>query len=277
MPVLGADALLPIGQAPEGQAEKRLLFCEIKGLKATGHLTPNGLVVLTGSQAVLKERASAHQWPYTLATRNKLIEDGTLVQDGDHLKFTRDAEFSSPSAGRLLGIMHVARAVLEPQDVARLRDVGHERVVAEILTVMGIEASEGPGHGGAGADDRPVDIEGQAGHGEARQSLEHELLVELDQRPERCVREPAQPIGNRARRRHPRQPAEPADERVADEILQVLYPPRPDVHQREQQQTQPGPAVVAPEVGARAAQSGIQVQPTGRSATLATRASRRSS
>ena len=98
MPVLGADALLPIGQAPEGPAEKRILFCEIKGLKASGHLTPNGFVVLTGSQAVLKERASAHQWPYTLATRNKLIDDGTLAQNGDHLKFTRDAEFSSPSA-----------------------------------------------------------------------------------------------------------------------------------------------------------------------------------
>jgi hypothetical protein len=98
MPVLGADALLPIGRAPEGRAEKRLLFCEIKGLRATGHLTPDGLVVLTGSQAVLKERASAHQWPYTLATRNRLIEDGTLVQDRDHLRFTRDAEFSSPSA-----------------------------------------------------------------------------------------------------------------------------------------------------------------------------------
>lgn len=98
MPVLGADALLPIGQAPEGQAEKRLLFCEIKGLKATGHLTPDGFVVLKGSQAVLKERASAHHWPYTLATRKKLIDDGTLVEDGDHLKFTRDAEFSSPSA-----------------------------------------------------------------------------------------------------------------------------------------------------------------------------------
>jgi hypothetical protein len=98
MPVLGADALLPIGQAPEGQAEKRLLFCEIKGLKAGGHLTPDGFVVLKGSQAVLKERASAHHWPYTLATRKKLIDDGTLVQDGDHLKFTRDAEFSSPSA-----------------------------------------------------------------------------------------------------------------------------------------------------------------------------------
>ena len=98
MPVLGADALLPIGQAPESQAQKRILFCEIKGLKATGHPTSDGFVVLKGSQAVLKERASAHHWPYTLATRKKLIDDGTLVQDGDHLRFTRDAEFSSPSA-----------------------------------------------------------------------------------------------------------------------------------------------------------------------------------
>lgn len=98
MPVLGADALLPIGQAPESQAQKRILFCEIKGLKATGHPTPDGFVVLKGSQAVLKERASAHHWPYTLAMRKKLIDDGTLVQDGNHLKFTRDVEFSSPSA-----------------------------------------------------------------------------------------------------------------------------------------------------------------------------------
>lgn len=98
MPVLGADALLPIGQTQQGPAEKRLLYCEIKGLKATGHLTPNGLVVLAGSQAVVKERASAQKWPHTLATRNKLIEDGTLVQQGSALSFSRDTEFSSPSA-----------------------------------------------------------------------------------------------------------------------------------------------------------------------------------
>ena len=47
---------------------------------------------------MLKERASAHQYPYTLASRKKLIEDGTLVKDGEHLVFSRDAEFSSPSA-----------------------------------------------------------------------------------------------------------------------------------------------------------------------------------
>ena len=51
-----------------------------------------------GSQAVLKERASAQQYPYTIAARTKLIEDGTLVKDGEHLTFTRDAEFTSPSA-----------------------------------------------------------------------------------------------------------------------------------------------------------------------------------
>jgi Domain of unknown function (DUF4357) len=98
MPVLGADALLPIGSMPAGNAEKEILVCEIKGLKATGHLTPTGIVVLKGSQAVLKERASAQQYPYTIASRRRLIEDGTLVEDGAHLKFIRDAEFSSPSA-----------------------------------------------------------------------------------------------------------------------------------------------------------------------------------
>jgi hypothetical protein len=98
MPVLGADALLPIGSMPTGNAEKEILVCEIKGLKATGHLTPTGFVVLKGSEAVLKERASAQQYPHTIASRRRLIEDGTLVEDGAHLKFTRDAEFGSPSA-----------------------------------------------------------------------------------------------------------------------------------------------------------------------------------
>ena len=98
MPVLGADALLPIGLTPAGRVEKQILICEIKGIKAMGRLAPTGFVVLEGSQAVLKERASAHQYPYTLASRRRLIEDGTLVEDGGHLTFARDSEFSSPSA-----------------------------------------------------------------------------------------------------------------------------------------------------------------------------------
>jgi len=98
LPVLGAEALSPIGSAPAGDADVQNLLCEIKGLKATGHATPTGFVILKGSQAVLKERASAQKWPYTIASRRSLIEDGTLVRDGEHLKFTRDTEFGSPSA-----------------------------------------------------------------------------------------------------------------------------------------------------------------------------------
>lgn len=98
MPVLGADALVPIAATADGAGKAHLLFCEIKGLKATGRQTPSGFVVLKGSQAVLKERASAHQYPYTLVARRRLIEDGTLLERPDHYIFTRDSEFSSPSA-----------------------------------------------------------------------------------------------------------------------------------------------------------------------------------
>jgi hypothetical protein len=98
MPVLGTDALLPMGSVPTQDAQGQLLACEIKGLRAAGYRTPTGLVVLRGSQAVLKERASSQQYPNSVAARRKLIEDGTLVEDGQHMVFTRDAEFSSPSA-----------------------------------------------------------------------------------------------------------------------------------------------------------------------------------
>lgn len=98
LPVLGADALVPLAATPEGRSEKEPLTCEIKGLKATGHLTPAGLVVLKGSQAVLEERASAHNYPNVLTTRNQLIEERTLVEEGDHWVFSQDVEFGSPSA-----------------------------------------------------------------------------------------------------------------------------------------------------------------------------------
>ncbi|MGB6063196.1 MAG: GIY-YIG nuclease family protein [Desulfomonilaceae bacterium] len=98
LPVLGADFLLPTGSVASGKKEHELLFCEIKGLKATGHLSPNGFVVLKGSQAVLKERASAHQYPYVMSLRERLKTDGTLVEVGEGFRFSRDAEFASPSA-----------------------------------------------------------------------------------------------------------------------------------------------------------------------------------
>jgi Domain of unknown function (DUF4357) len=55
-------------------------------------------VVLQDSTAVLQERQSAKRWPYVIALRKKLIADGSLVQKNGFYRFTRDVEFSSPSA-----------------------------------------------------------------------------------------------------------------------------------------------------------------------------------
>ena len=98
LPVLGVEVLVPTKAPAKGATEREPLSCEIKGLRATGHLTPNGIVVLAGSQAVLDERPSSQKYPWAHNMRQKLKDDGTLTAKTDHLAFSRDTEFSSPSA-----------------------------------------------------------------------------------------------------------------------------------------------------------------------------------
>ena len=98
LPVLGSDILIPIAQPAAKQQSGGTLFCRMKGAEARGHRTPDGFVVLHGSTAVLEERKSAHRWPNVIALRKQFISDGTLIpKDGFYL-FTRDTQFSSPSA-----------------------------------------------------------------------------------------------------------------------------------------------------------------------------------
>ena len=98
LPVLGVEQLVIASSKAKADAEKKMLYCEIKGLKAKGHLSPNGFLVLKGSQAVLKERASSKKYPWPLNMRQRLKDEGVLSAEADYLLFTRDEEFSSPSA-----------------------------------------------------------------------------------------------------------------------------------------------------------------------------------
>ena len=98
LPVLGIELLVPTVAKPEAKLEVELLTCEIKGVKARGHLSPNGFVILSGSQAVLNERPSTQKYPWALNMRLKLKEEGCLAIAADSLVFTRDTEFTSPSA-----------------------------------------------------------------------------------------------------------------------------------------------------------------------------------
>jgi hypothetical protein len=72
-----------------------LLFCKGKDAYATGEYTEDGLIVFEGSKCNLKETQSAG--PYVKNWREKLIENGILVQDSNILKFLSDHIFSSPS------------------------------------------------------------------------------------------------------------------------------------------------------------------------------------
>ena len=98
LPVLGIEAFVQAASKVESEAEKEMLTCKIKNVVASGYLTPNGIVVLAASEAVLEERGSATKWPSVMAQRNKLIEEGGLVQEGDKYVFVKDTEFSSPSS-----------------------------------------------------------------------------------------------------------------------------------------------------------------------------------
>ena len=98
LPVLGIEAFVPLIQKPETDSERETLSCKIKNVIASGYLTPNGILVLAGSEAVIEERGSAKNWPSVMAQRNKMIESEVLKDKGDRYEFTKDVEFSSPSA-----------------------------------------------------------------------------------------------------------------------------------------------------------------------------------
>jgi hypothetical protein len=98
LPVLGSDILAPVAQPTAKAPPGGVLFNRIKGAEARGQRTANGFVVFKGSTAVLEQRPSADSYPYAVIQRKQLVADGTLVEKDGFFVFTRDSEFSSPSA-----------------------------------------------------------------------------------------------------------------------------------------------------------------------------------
>jgi hypothetical protein len=102
LPVLGSDILAPISQPTAQKQPGGVLLCRNKGAVARGQRTANGFVIFRGSTAVLEERPSTENYPYVIAQRKQLIADGTLIEREGLLVFTKDAEFSSPSAAAVV-------------------------------------------------------------------------------------------------------------------------------------------------------------------------------
>jgi hypothetical protein len=98
LPVLGSDILSPISHPDTATQRGGMLYCRMKGAEGRGQRTPNGFVVFNGSTAVLEERPSMEKYPYVMAQRKQLIAEGALAEKEGFLVFTKDTEFSSPSA-----------------------------------------------------------------------------------------------------------------------------------------------------------------------------------
>jgi hypothetical protein len=98
LPVLGSDILTPIAQLASVSQPGGMLFCRLKGAEARGQRTPNGFVVFRDSTAVFEDRPSAQSYPYVLAQRRELITNGTLIEKNGLFAFTKNTEFTSPSA-----------------------------------------------------------------------------------------------------------------------------------------------------------------------------------
>ncbi len=106
LPILGSDLLTPVASISKIESKtenfetnfstEETLNLKIKKLLAKGRRTPNGFVVYEGSQASLNFRESASEW--VMEQINALINDNSLTKADSCYTFTKDVEFSSPSA-----------------------------------------------------------------------------------------------------------------------------------------------------------------------------------
>lgn len=113
LPVMGSDMLTPLKKSEGNNKNENVLYLETKGLKSSGMRTPNGFAVLKGAQAVLKERPSALKThPGYMGQRAKLIESGVLEKHGNYFGFTKDVEFTSPSAAAAIIVGGSANGLL---------------------------------------------------------------------------------------------------------------------------------------------------------------------
>jgi hypothetical protein len=102
-PILGVDAFESAAEERTGTGVGEVLILTQSGAEGKGRETKDGFVVLAGSRARASETKSIHNFLHEL--RKQLLGKGVLVPDSDHLLFTQDFRFTSPStaAGVLTG------------------------------------------------------------------------------------------------------------------------------------------------------------------------------
>ena len=162
----------------------------------------------------------------------------------------------------LLGIVDIARPVFQPEDVAGLRDVGQQRIVARVLPMVRVEPPEGPADGGPSPDHGAVHVDGDPGQVQAGQGLGHEITVERHEGRQGLLRELPEPVRHGAAGWQPGQAAEARDQRVAAQEAEMFQPAGPGIEQGEQHQGHSHAAVITGQTGERPTQARGQTDPS---------------
>jgi hypothetical protein len=98
LPVLSITAFEQNAPPPAVQEKLITLYCEGKGIKASGHDSPQGFIVRQGSFAAMSfTQGVVDHFPYVIQHRDDLVKNGVLMADVDSYRFTQDYTFTSPS------------------------------------------------------------------------------------------------------------------------------------------------------------------------------------
>lgn len=117
LPVLSITAFEQNAPPPAVQDTLTMLYCEGKGVRATGHDAPQGFIVRQGSMAanVLTPSLTKH-FPHVVRAHADLLASGVLVADGSQMRFTQDYTFSSPSLASTIVLGRVSNGRTEWKD-----------------------------------------------------------------------------------------------------------------------------------------------------------------
>ncbi len=125
-PILGVDAFESAAEEATGTEGGEVLTLSQSGAEGKGRETKDGFVVLAGSRARASEMNSIHD--YLRELRKQLLGKGVLAPDADHLVFTQDFRFASPStaAGVLVGRAANGRTAWKTSDGKTLKMIQSE-------------------------------------------------------------------------------------------------------------------------------------------------------
>ncbi len=98
---MGQPMFEPLTNTSTIENETELFYCKGSGAEGVGEYTSEGFVVLKGSRC-RKEMVASSIRTNDERARQKLIDEGVLVETNEMFEFTRDYLFSSPSRAAVI-------------------------------------------------------------------------------------------------------------------------------------------------------------------------------